>query len=76
MLTPQPRLPGVHGLLADFYDVDGLADKAVKVLRDPAAHRPLAAAARQRILERYEKELCFRQLVGFFEEVKAATTAK
>ena len=60
---------GVHGLLADFYDVDGLADKAIKVLRDPAEYRPLATAARQRILERYEKELCVAQLVSFFNEM-------
>ncbi|HLJ94274.1 MAG TPA: glycosyltransferase [Gemmataceae bacterium] len=61
---------GVHGLLADFYDVDGLAEKAIRVLRDPAAHRPLAQAARQRVLERYEKEQCIGQLVDYFQEIK------
>jgi glycosyltransferase involved in cell wall biosynthesis len=59
---------GVHGLLADFYDVDGLADKAIQALRDPAGHRPLGDAARQRVLERYEKTLCINQLVKFFKE--------
>jgi glycosyltransferase involved in cell wall biosynthesis len=59
---------GVNGLLADFYDVDGLAEKAIRVLRDPAAHRPLGAAARQRCLERYEKTLCINQLVRYFKE--------
>jgi glycosyltransferase involved in cell wall biosynthesis len=59
---------GVNGLLADFYDVDALADKAIRALRDPAGHRPLGDAARQRVLERYEKSLCINQLVKFFQE--------
>jgi glycosyltransferase involved in cell wall biosynthesis len=62
---------GVHGLLADFYDVDGLAEKAIEVLRNPAEYRPLAKAARQRVLERYEKELCIGQLVDYFKEIKS-----
>ena len=32
---------GTNGLLADFFDVDGLAEKAVAVLWDPAAYRSL-----------------------------------
>jgi glycosyltransferase involved in cell wall biosynthesis len=59
---------GVNGLLADFYDVDALADKAIRALRDPAGHRPLGEAARQRVLERYEKTLCINQLVRYFKE--------
>ena len=34
---------GSNGLLADFFDIDGLADKAVAVLRDPPAYRPRRA---------------------------------
>lgn len=59
----------VHGLLADFYDVDGLAVHALRVLRDPAAFRPLGVAARARVLERYDKDRCIGQLVEFFKEV-------
>ncbi|MCS6975437.1 MAG: glycosyltransferase [Gemmatales bacterium] len=58
-----------NGLLADFYDVDGLARLALQVLRDPPAHRRLGEAARQTILERYEKRLCIEQLVSYFQEV-------
>lgn len=62
--------PGVNGLLEDFYDVEGLARQALQVLRDPAAHRPLGAAARKHILEGgYEKRSCVNQLVKYFEEV-------
>jgi glycosyltransferase involved in cell wall biosynthesis len=60
---------GVHGLLADFYDVEGLADRAVRVLRDPNGHRHLGQNARQRVLERYEGNRCNQQLVEFFEEL-------
>jgi glycosyltransferase involved in cell wall biosynthesis len=58
---------GVHGLLADFYDADGLAERALRVLRDPSEHRHLGQAARQRVLERYDKRVCFNQLVQFFQ---------
>ncbi len=60
---------GQHGLLADFYDVEGLTKDALRVLRDPAEYRPLAAAARQRVLERYELGKCTGELVRLFESV-------
>jgi glycosyltransferase involved in cell wall biosynthesis len=62
---------GVHGLLADFYDPDALASAALRVLRDPGQFRPLAAAARQHVLERYELGHCTQQLVRLFEEVSS-----
>jgi glycosyltransferase involved in cell wall biosynthesis len=58
---------GVHGLLADFYDVDGLTERALRVLRDPGQYRSLGEAARARVLERYELSLCVSQLVQFFQ---------
>ena len=45
--------PGETGLLADFFDADALADAAVRVLRDPAAHRPLGRAAERLVEEQY-----------------------
>ena len=59
----------MHGLLADFYDVDGLTRHALEVLRDPAKFRHLGAAARARVQERYETKHCLTQLVQLFEEV-------
>jgi glycosyltransferase involved in cell wall biosynthesis len=67
---------GVHGLLGDFFDVDGLVEQAVKVLRDPAPYRPLGEAARQRVLERYELGHCTRRLVQLFEEVSGGRQAE
>jgi glycosyltransferase involved in cell wall biosynthesis len=60
---------GVHGLLHDFYDVEGLADEAVKVLSDPGQFRHLGQAARQRVLERYDSRVCIEQLVQFFQSM-------
>jgi glycosyltransferase involved in cell wall biosynthesis len=61
--------PDVNGLLADFYDVDGLAEQAIRVLGEPEAYRHLGTAARQHILEKYELKLCTKQLIQLFEEV-------
>jgi glycosyltransferase involved in cell wall biosynthesis len=59
----------VNGLLADFYDVDGLAAQALRVLRQPEQFRPLAAAARRLVMERYELGRCTAQLIQLFESV-------
>src|SRR5262249_24133835 len=63
---------GVDGLLGDFYDLDGLAGQAVRVLRDPGSFRALGAAARDRVLERYELGKCAGELVQLFEQVAGA----
>lgn len=66
---------GVHGLLGDFYDVDGLAARMLKVLRDPAQYKPLGQAARARVLERYEKGKCIQQLVQLFQSYTSRSQA-
>jgi glycosyltransferase involved in cell wall biosynthesis len=60
---------GVHGLLAGFDDVDGLTQRGLKILHDPAALSHLGAAAHQRVLERYEMNHCMTELVRYFEQV-------
>jgi glycosyltransferase involved in cell wall biosynthesis len=65
---------GTNGLLAGFYDVDALAEEALRVLRDPAQYRPLGEAARQRVLDRYELRRCTAELVKLFEKT-ASTSA-
>jgi glycosyltransferase involved in cell wall biosynthesis len=66
----------VHGLLADFYDVETLATHALRVLRDPQSFAHLGTAARERVLERYEKQRCIAELVEFFESVRARPSLK
>jgi len=56
--------------LADFYDVDALAENALKILKSPEEYEHLGTAARNRVVNQYEQELCINQLVNFFKEFK------
>jgi glycosyltransferase involved in cell wall biosynthesis len=59
---------GENGLLADFFDADALARKALAVLKDPAAFRPLGRAAEAMVRDRYSLETVLPQMVGVYEE--------
>ncbi len=63
--------PGENGLLADFFDVEGLANEALRVLRDPVAARPLGEAAMRDALAKYSVEAALPRLKTFFEETAA-----
>ena len=68
---------GQNGLLADFFDVEGIAQKAVRVLRDPAAHRPLGRAAEQTVAEMYSVEAVVPQMLRMYEAtVNRAASAR
>jgi glycosyltransferase involved in cell wall biosynthesis len=60
---------GENGLLADFFDVEGMACQAVEVLRDPAAFRALGRAAEQMIVEQYSLDVLLPRMIRFYEEV-------
>ena len=45
-----------NGLLADFFDVDGLPSLALRVLNEPQKYRHLGKAGRTLIEERYSIE--------------------
>lgn len=45
---------GVNGLLVDFFDPAGLADKVCDVLSQPHRYRPLRERARSRIAQAYD----------------------
>ncbi|MBL8799149.1 MAG: glycosyltransferase [Planctomycetia bacterium] len=62
---------GENGLLEPLFDSDRLAATALRVLRDPAAFRPLGQAARQMIEERYSLEVSIPALRDYFERVAA-----
>lgn len=61
-----------QGLLAGFYDVERLSELAIEALREPARYGHLGAAARQRMLDRYEKRQCIEQLAAMLIEVTGA----
>ena len=60
---------GHNGLLADFFDAEGLAAKAAQVLRDPAAHRPLGRAAEEKVKLMYSLEAVIPQMLKMYETV-------
>ncbi|HZN64078.1 MAG TPA: hypothetical protein VFB66_02170, partial [Tepidisphaeraceae bacterium] len=51
--------------------MEGLADEAVRVLKDPAAHRPLGEAARRTIQGKYSLDVSLPKIKSFFEDVAA-----
>ena len=67
--------PGENGLLRDFFDVEGLAEAAVRVLEDPEAHRALGSAARQTVLDRYSLDVVMPEMLSFYREIASAGTA-
>jgi glycosyltransferase involved in cell wall biosynthesis len=61
---------GQNGLLANFFDPDDFAAKALKVLDDPAAFRPLGRAAEQMIVDKYSLEAVTPQMLALYEEAR------
>ena len=64
---------GRTGLIAPFYDTDALTENALRVLDDPAGHRPLGHAARQLLEDKYSVDSCMPGLKDYFERVAART---
>jgi hypothetical protein len=64
---------GENGLLADFFSPEAFAEKALAVLRDPAAFRPLGRAAERMIVERYSLEAVLPEMLRMYEEAMQVT---
>jgi glycosyltransferase involved in cell wall biosynthesis len=58
-----------NGLLADFFDVDGLTRHALRVLDAPAQFAPLAQAGVQTIDEKYSLAQTIPQLLDLYRRV-------
>jgi glycosyltransferase involved in cell wall biosynthesis len=58
-----------NGLLAGFFDVDGLTEQALAVLDDPESFRPLAEAGVRSIAERYSLTKTLPEMVRLYERV-------
>jgi glycosyltransferase involved in cell wall biosynthesis len=58
-----------NGLLADFFDVDGLADQVCRVLDRPSDFEPVRATGVEFIRSNYSLEVCLPQLRQLFQEV-------
>jgi glycosyltransferase involved in cell wall biosynthesis len=60
---------GENGLMADFYDVDGLVRQALEVLDDPQQYRPLAEAGMRLIDEKYSLPVIAPRMLELYERV-------
>jgi len=58
---------GKNGLLADFFDVDGLAEQALQVLRNSARYRHLGIAATSHIKLHYSNDVMLPKLFRYLE---------
>jgi glycosyltransferase involved in cell wall biosynthesis len=58
-----------NGLLADFFDVEAMADQAERVLDDPAAFRHLGIAGETMIREHYSLDVCLPKMLRLYENV-------
>jgi glycosyltransferase involved in cell wall biosynthesis len=58
-----------NGLLAEFYDLDRLAELSFQVLRDPKGHRRLGDAGTTLIREKYALERTLPQTAEFYQSV-------
>jgi glycosyltransferase involved in cell wall biosynthesis len=63
--------PGRNGLVAPLFDTEALAETALRVLADPAAFRPLGAAGRRLMEEKYGLEAAVAGLKEYFERMAA-----
>jgi glycosyltransferase involved in cell wall biosynthesis len=59
---------GRNGLLADFFDAEGLAAAAARVLDAPQDYRPLGQAAVEMVRERYSLEVCLPRMLALYED--------
>ena len=67
---------GENGLLADFFDVEAFAAKAIEVLRDPAAFRPLGRAAETMIAQRYSLEAVLPKMLSLYDRTAGAMPSR
>jgi glycosyltransferase involved in cell wall biosynthesis len=65
-----------NGLLADFFDVEGLADAAEAVLNAPLDYKHLGQVGMNMVRERYSLEVCLPKMLDLYEEATHAKQGK
>jgi glycosyltransferase involved in cell wall biosynthesis len=60
---------GENGLLADFFDVEAMADLACRVLDHPDDYRHLGPAGVAMIRENYTLDVCLPRMLALYEDV-------
>lgn len=70
--TPPVQELIVHektGLVADFFDVEGLAEQSLRVLREPVGHWFLGQAGMELIADRYTLAKCLPRMLALYDRV-------
>jgi glycosyltransferase involved in cell wall biosynthesis len=60
---------GETGLLVEFFDVEGMVERAERVLASPQTYRPLGQAGMELIRGRYSLDVCLPQMLTLYESV-------
>jgi glycosyltransferase involved in cell wall biosynthesis len=60
---------GENGLLVDYFDTEALAQQMFEVVRDPEAYTPLRRAARQTVLNHYDRADCLSRHHALIQDV-------
>jgi glycosyltransferase involved in cell wall biosynthesis len=63
---------GSTGLLAGFFNVDQMTEKALQALESPQKSRELGANARKLIESKYEQSICLKEIEQLFRETAKA----
>lgn len=66
---PEVVEDGVSGLLCPVGDTGAMASRAMALLRDPDRYRAMAAAARTRAVERFDRSLCIGEYEAAYGEL-------
>ena len=66
---------GENGLLVDFFDREGLAERVAECLRQPEKFEPLRVAARETILAKYTLARCLPVQIELVQSVARARRA-
>lgn len=59
---------GTNGLLADFFDVEGIAEQAERVLAAPGDFAHLGRAGVELIRRRYSLDVCLPRMLALYED--------
>jgi glycosyltransferase involved in cell wall biosynthesis len=62
---------GTNGLLADLYDLEGMATLATRVLEAPDDFRHLGQAAVEMIRQQYSLEVCLPRMLELYQEASS-----
>jgi glycosyltransferase involved in cell wall biosynthesis len=62
----------LNALLVDFFDVEGMAEMADRVLDAPQDYRHLGAAGVELVGQRYSLDVCLPRMLALYQDAAGA----